>query len=133
MLTCSFIVSAGSKAKHAFKLQEGPLSGSTGAPLPHTFEPQLRKWGMPTKLNKGVVELLSDFTVCQEGDVLGPNQSAILRTFGVKMASFQLKLLAAWSAEGERSRQPLLMCGWGCCIGRAGVFCVETGGCMLMV
>jgi hypothetical protein len=27
------------------------------------MEPQLRKYGMPTKLNKGVVELAGDFTV----------------------------------------------------------------------
>jgi len=53
---------AGSKAAHAFSLQAGPLSGSHG-PLPHTLEPHLRKCNLPTRLNKGVVELLSDHVV----------------------------------------------------------------------
>lgn len=53
---------AGSKALHAFRLNEGPLSNA-GGPLQHTLEPQLRKYGMPTRLNKGVVELNADFEV----------------------------------------------------------------------
>ena len=56
---------AGSKALHAFRLPEGPLSNAAG-PLPHTLEPQLRKYGMPSRLNKGVVELNTDFEVCFE-------------------------------------------------------------------
>ena len=91
---------SGTKALHNFSLQEGPLSSHLG-PLPHTLEVQLRKWGMPTRLNKGVVELTTDFQVCREGQVLDTNQAAILRVFGVKMATFRLKLVAAWHQEGE--------------------------------
>jgi len=53
---------AGSKATHAFRLQAGPLSGPHG-PLPHTLEPHLRKCNLPTRLNKGLVELLADHEV----------------------------------------------------------------------
>ena len=91
---------SGTKALHNFRLNEGPLSSHLG-PLPHTLEVQLRKWGMPTRLNKGVVELTTDFEVCREGQVLDTNQAAILRVFGIKMATFRLKLVAAWLQEGE--------------------------------
>ena len=42
---------AGSQATQDFDLAEGPLAGPTG-PLPHTVEPTLRKYGLPTRLKK---------------------------------------------------------------------------------
>jgi mRNA turnover protein 4 len=54
---------------------------------------------MPTKLNKGVVELVSDYTVCSEGDTLTPDQAALLRIFGVMMAKFQMTLVGVWEDD----------------------------------
>jgi len=50
-----------------------PESRATG-PLPHTLEPTLRKHGVPSKLNKGIVEVLSDYKVCIAGERLSAHQ-----------------------------------------------------------
>ena len=84
------------------ELKEGPLDQFT-----HEMEPFLRKQGMPVRLNKGaffldsycwpfttfekpdltyiissscagVVELVSDFVVCEEGKPLSPESARIL-------------------------------------------------------
>lgn len=83
------------------ELKEGPLDQFT-----HEMEPFLRKQGMPVRLNKGafllnsfclpftwekpdltffisscyagVVELVSDFVVCEEGTPLSPESARIL-------------------------------------------------------
>lgn len=39
--------------------------------------------------------------VCSKGQALDPNQAALLRVFGVKMATFRITPLAWWSSEGE--------------------------------
>ena len=89
----------GSKATEDFELPEGAVQGPTG-PLVHTLEPLLRRYGMPTKLNKGVVELIADHVVCKQGDTLSPGQAALLRVFDVKMAAFKMTLLCCWASEG---------------------------------
>ena len=58
-----------------------------------------------SSLHQGVVELVADHTVCREGETLSANQAAVLRIFDVKMASFRMRLLACWSADGARSHR----------------------------
>lgn len=48
------------------QLPEGPLQGPHGVPFPHTMEHTLRAHGLPTKLNKGVIELTAAHTVRQQ-------------------------------------------------------------------
>ncbi|KAK6916027.1 60S ribosomal protein L10P, insertion domain, partial [Dillenia turbinata] len=73
---------------------EGPLEHFT-----YEMQPFLRKQGMPVLLNKGVVELVSDFVVGEEGKPLSPESAQILHLLGINMATFRLNLLCRWSPE----------------------------------
>lgn len=41
----------------------------------HAIEPHLRALGLPTKLEKGIVTLYKEHTVCVEGKTLTPEQA----------------------------------------------------------
>lgn len=82
----------------------GEIPASEDVPLPHSVEPTLRKWGMPTRLDRGKVTLDGEYTVCKEGEVLNSHQTALLKMFGVAMAEFKVKPVAWWGkATGEVS------------------------------
>lgn len=82
----------GSVATETVELQEGPLEQFS-----HDMEPFLRKQGMPVRLNRGVVELVADYTVCTEGEFISPQASRILRLLGVQMAAFKMHLRCRWT------------------------------------
>ena len=76
---------------------------------------------------QGVVELIADHVVCREGQVLSPAQAALLRMFGVKMAAFHFKLLAAWHSEGALLRPAAAAAAAG--VGGCGSGGFWEGGC----
>lgn len=80
--------------------QGGQIAAEDDVPVQHSVEPMLRKWGLPTRLEKGKVVLDDDYTVCVEGKGLDSHQTAVLKFFGVAMAEFKIKLLAYWTADG---------------------------------
>ncbi|KAF2900487.1 hypothetical protein ILUMI_05700 [Ignelater luminosus] len=82
---------SGFKTATTVKLEEGPLKQ-----FPHSQEPYLRKLGMPTKLDKGVVTLIKDYEVCKAGSVLTPEQAKILQLLDFKLATFRFVLRACW-------------------------------------
>ncbi|XP_074576677.1 uncharacterized protein LOC141833189 [Curcuma longa] len=84
----------GTTATEKVDLKEGPLEQFT-----HEMEPYLRKQGVPVRLNKGIVELVSDFVVCEEGMPLSPEAARTLRLLDIKMATFRLHLLCRWTPE----------------------------------
>lgn len=84
----------GSIATETVELDEGPLEQFT-----HDQEPFLRKQGMPVRLNRGVVELIADYTVCTKGEPVSPEASRILRLLGVQLAAFRMRLVAHWTPQ----------------------------------
>ena len=97
---------AGTTATRSFVLPAGVVYSRGGEipseedlPLAHSIEPTLRKWGVPTRLVKGRVELEGEYVVCQEGEVLGSGQTTLLKMFGVATAEFGVELKAYWVKE----------------------------------
>lgn len=78
---------SGFKANETVVLSQGPLPDFS-----HAIEPHLRKLGMPTKLDKGVVTLYSDYTVCEKGNVLSPEQAKILKLICRPIAEFKIHI-----------------------------------------
>ena len=88
----------GRSATRTFTVPAGVVYSTGGeqaveddVPLPHSLEAQVRKWGMPTRLDKGNVMLDQEFVVCEEGKVLNSNQTALLKTFGVAISEFRVR------------------------------------------
>ncbi|KAL1606400.1 mRNA turnover and ribosome assembly protein [Paraconiothyrium brasiliense] len=99
---------AGVTATQTFTVPAGVVYSTGGqqpaeddVALPHSQETTVRKWGMPTKLEKGKVILDAPYTVCKEGQVLNSHQTALLKLFGVAMADFKIDLKAYYSTAKE--------------------------------
>lgn len=82
-------------ATETIVLPEGPLEDFS-----HAIEPHLRSLGMPTKLEKGIVKLYKEHTVCTEGKLLTPEQARILKLIAKPMATFSLEIKCSWSRDG---------------------------------
>ncbi|KAF2138704.1 uncharacterized protein K452DRAFT_360943 [Aplosporella prunicola CBS 121167] len=99
---------AGVVASSTFVVPEGVVHSTGGqvpasedTPLPHPVEVTVRKWGMPTRLDKGKVVLDQEYTVCKEGQTLNSHQTALLKLFGVHMADFKIQIKAYYSAASQ--------------------------------
>nr|CAG4638673.1 EOG090X0BJA [Cyclestheria hislopi] len=87
---------AGNIATETVTLQPGPLEQ-----FPFNMEPFLRQLGLPTALQKGVVTLLKEHTVCKEGATLTPEQARLLKLLCIHMAEFRVTIEAIWSKDGS--------------------------------
>ncbi|CCW63874.1 unnamed protein product [Phytomonas sp. EM1] len=81
----------GQTATRSLVLNAGPLPQ-----FPHSMFDHLAKLGLPIKLDKGVIVLLQDTTVCEEGDTLSAEAAQLLKLFGVQSAEFKIELTAHW-------------------------------------
>jgi len=88
---------SGNIATSTVDLAEGPLKMFS-----HAIEPHLRKLGLPVKLEKGVVTMLRNHTVCKEGEVITPEQARILKLLNIVMTQFSITIKCGWSkADGN--------------------------------
>lgn len=67
-------------------------------PFPHNEEPQLRKLGLTTTMNKGVPSLQSPHKLCEKGKPLTGEQAQLLKLIGEKMVTFRVGLIARWDS-----------------------------------
>ena len=100
--------SAGETAPRGFVLPAGTVYSYGGAvptmndqPAPRTIEPDLRKLGVPVRMEEGRIVLDVEYVVCRERETLGSGQAALLRMFGVQMGEFRADLQACWSRSEE--------------------------------
>ncbi|XP_050090363.1 mRNA turnover protein 4 homolog [Anopheles aquasalis] len=84
---------SGFRATQTVKLEAGPLEEFS-----HAIEPHLRSLGMPTKLDRGVVTLYKEYTVCEKNKVLTPEQARILKLLGKPMAKFKIIINCCYTA-----------------------------------
>lgn len=87
---------SGNLATETVIVDKGPLKQFS-----HSLEPHLRQLGMPSTLQKGVVTLLQDFEVCQEGEPLTSDQARILKLLGNEMSVFKITIEAFWANDGS--------------------------------
>ncbi|KAI1099164.1 ribosomal protein L10 [Jackrogersella minutella] len=105
---------AGAVAPRGFVVPYGVVHATGGevpadydVPIGHTLEPELRRLGVPVRMDKGRVLLdegpagpdpAGGYVVCREGDVLDSRQTRLLKLFSVCLSEFTIKVVAYWSA-----------------------------------
>ncbi|XP_046395387.1 mRNA turnover protein 4 homolog [Ischnura elegans] len=87
---------AGDVATETVILKEGPCPKIVASQ-----EDMMRKLGLPITLKRGVITLLSDFTVCEKGDILTPERSRILNILEMFMSEFRIHLGSVWTKDGK--------------------------------
>lgn len=77
--------------------------------MPHNEEPQLRRLGLTTRMNRGVPTLDVPHKICEQGKKLTPEQSQLLKLLGYKTVEFKVRLLGRWEKEtGDVIMEPVV-------------------------
>ena len=71
-----------------------------GMNMPNNMEPMLRKLGLPTELNQGILVCRQDYKICSPGQVLSAEQAHLLKQFGIQMADFRIELICGLEKQG---------------------------------
>ncbi len=98
----------GNRATCTVLLPAGPVMkqhSTPPEPFPHNEEPQLRRLGLRTRMERGVPTLDVPHTVCEKGKVLSPEQTQLLKLVGIKTVTFKVGLSARWDAATGQVEQ----------------------------
>lgn len=93
---------AGNLASRTVILPVGPVMrqhSDPPEPFPHNEEPQLRKLGLTTSMNRGVPTLQSAHKLCEKGKPLTGEQAQLLKLIGERMVTFRVGLISRWTSE----------------------------------
>lgn len=88
----------GDVATETVIIPEGPLDSDRYA---FSLEPELRKLGLPTQLRNGIIHVIGEYTICQEGQQLTAAQARLLNHFGHSLGKRTLTILAVWHKVTE--------------------------------
>nr|CCC94059.1 unnamed protein product [Trypanosoma congolense IL3000] len=97
-VTAEVYARTGQVATCSLPLRAGPLTQ-----FPHSMFDHLSRLGLPIKLEKGVIVLLRDTTVCEVGETLSAEAAQLLKLYGIQSAEFKVELTAHW-ANGVTKR-----------------------------
>jgi mRNA turnover protein 4 len=92
---------SGNIASRTVILAAGPVMRTHSdppEPFPHNEEPQLRKLGLTTTMNRGVPTLGGPHKICDKGQPLTSEQTQLLKLIGEKMVVFRVQMKARWNA-----------------------------------
>ncbi|KAG6868989.1 hypothetical protein C0993_006511 [Termitomyces sp. T159_Od127] len=93
---------AGNIASRTVILPAGPVlrhHSDPPEPFPHNEEPQLRKLGLTTSMNKGVPTLTNPHELCKKGKPLTGEQAQLLKLIGHRLVVFRVGLIARWDSQ----------------------------------
>ena len=71
------------------------------ADFPPSMEGEFRQLGLKIKLDNGKYCMLDDYTVCEEGKPLTPEQSKMIKHLGIYMDEFKIEMKAYLGDNGQ--------------------------------
>jgi|UniRef100_A0A7S4LHZ3 mRNA turnover protein 4 len=89
-------------AESTITLDKGPLDAMQ---FPVPMDPYLRKLGLNTEIVRGVIHLLRDTHLCEEGKPITAEGSRLLKLLDHKLVGFKLTLTAHWSKDTGTARR----------------------------
>ncbi|KAM9964689.1 hypothetical protein ACTFIW_004464 [Dictyostelium discoideum] len=85
---------AGFVSEETITIKEGPIVGMT-----HSMETYLRGLGLPTTLKNGVIFVDREYTLCEAGVAVTPEQSQLLKLFNHEISEFKFHIKGFWNED----------------------------------